>query len=247
MRWLMVVELPGGAVHVHAGGCRNVSANLAYADAAVSIVEVESRQDVAGTPQFMACAGRLPAVPGGEAAPPDDPRTLFALAAVRFDTPQDAAAYDAAGFHVDDAVAWANAGYPPGEAVAAAVKGYFPHTVPDGPVQALPELPLPPGAYGWIVDTDHLFDAADPDGFEDEAGTMGPRLIPFRYLHVLLTDPDAGRRFRIYDGDDELYYSGRYLGPDEELYGPLDDWAEANAGATTIEYYDPDTESWARP
>ena len=102
-----------------------------------------------------------------------------------------------------------------------------------------------PHQYGWIIDVDHLFTPPVDDPADDEAGTMGPRTIPDRYVDALRADTTAGRRFRMYDDDGELYYSGRYLGPDDnQMFGPLDDFGKPNAGAARIDYHDPDTGTW---
>jgi len=86
--------------------------------------------------------------------------------------------------------------------------------------------------YAWIIDTDHL---ASPE-FGDEAGITGPRSITEEQTAALAAG--EGARFKMYDDDGELYYSGRFLGDDEaeEAFGPLDDFGMPNAGATTIKY-----------
>jgi hypothetical protein len=103
------------------------------------------------------------------------------------------------------------------------------------------------GTYAWVIDTDHL------DGDESaDAGTSGPRDAP-SVLLARLANGD-GRRFRTYDDDGELYYSGRFLAADdpspvvpgkerpvndllgEDAFGPLDDFAMPNAGAVRIDY-----------
>lgn len=89
--------------------------------------------------------------------------------------------------------------------------------------------------YGWLITKDHLYDPS-LDCMTDEAGTMGPRNIDPEQKRSLLRG--RGRAFRIYDDDHELYYSGRYLGPDEYMFGPLEDFGTPNAGATEIAYWD---------
>jgi hypothetical protein len=86
------------------------------------------------------------------------------------------------------------------------------------------------GQYGWIITW------ANPEVFgEDnkEVGTVGPRNNPF---------PDEkmkaeGKEFQIFDDDGIHYYSGFYIGLDDEsLFGPLEDYGTPNAGATEIRY-----------
>jgi hypothetical protein len=92
--------------------------------------------------------------------------------------------------------------------------------------------------YGWIIDKDHLFDS-DPNywstiGNSDE-GTIGPSNISDEMMETLKTTKD-GTKFRLYDDDGELYYSGRYLG--ELDYGdPLTDFGGPNAGCSYMKEY----------
>jgi hypothetical protein len=106
------------------------------------------------------------------------------------------------------------------------------------------------GRYAWVIDTDHL--AVQWPDMTDDAGTTGPSDAPSALL-ARLADGD-GRRFRTYDDDGELYYSGRFLAADdpnpvvpgrerpvddalgEDAFGPLDDFAKPNAGAVRIDY-----------
>lgn len=94
--------------------------------------------------------------------------------------------------------------------------------------------------YAWIIDTDHLADpGAEPGIIATNAATVtGPGDAPDRLL-AALNDGD-GIQFKIYDDDDELYYTGRFVPADlsdgEEGFGPLDDFGMPNAGATTIRY-----------
>lgn len=92
--------------------------------------------------------------------------------------------------------------------------------------------------YGWIITRDHL---------ENESVTvMGPRNIPKEAVAMLKAG--KGRPFKLYDDDGELYYSGRYVGPDDEsLLGPLDDYGAPNAGCTVIKYRDPTSGKWEEP
>jgi hypothetical protein len=58
--------------------------------------------------------------------------------------------------------------------------------------------------------------------------------------HITLTGIKAicKFQFRLYDGDDNLYYEGYYNGlegSEEEAFEPLD-WASYNSGCTTLRY-----------
>lgn len=94
--------------------------------------------------------------------------------------------------------------------------------------------------YGWIIDTDHLY-WDDPSRGSNEAGTMGPRGISDD-IAAELRSPRNGRKFRMYDGDSELYYSGRIITRDEpgseDDFAPLDDFGKPNAGCVEIRYLD---------
>lgn len=73
--------------------------------------------------------------------------------------------------------------------------------------------------YRWVIDKDHL-DMGD-------AGTEGPSNA------ATTTENEA--RFRMYDDDETLYYTGRIWG-DYDGFEPLDDFGTANAGAVAIQY-----------
>lgn len=97
-------------------------------------------------------------------------------------------------------------------------------------------------SYGWVVDVDHL-DANELS----RVGVVGPRQIAPMYEAHLKTGafPLAIVRWRCKDDDDEVYYEGRYVGPgDERMFGPLDDFARPDAGASSIEYMNPETGQW---
>lgn len=91
--------------------------------------------------------------------------------------------------------------------------------------------------YGWIIDTDHIDNGTDN-------GVIGPRNIDPDAAVRLKKDPECGERFRMYDDDGELYYSGRILfdlfddtdGYEVE-FAPLDDFGMPNAGCTEIRYW----------
>ena len=103
-------------------------------------------------------------------------------------------------------------------------------------------------SYGWIIDKDHLAEPGDEPGTNCNAvGIVGPSAAPDR-LVAFLQDRDWDERdgvdvytFKMYDGDGELYYTGRMItdeGKTEEAYfGPLDDYGMPNAGCTSIRYY----------
>lgn len=83
--------------------------------------------------------------------------------------------------------------------------------------------------YAWLITYDHL--DAKP------AAIHGPRGAVYTPAQI----KNGGKAFRLYDDDGELYFSGVYLGPnDESMFGPLDDYGMPVAGATRIEYLDVD-------
>lgn len=99
--------------------------------------------------------------------------------------------------------------------------------------------------YGWIVDVDRL--AEEPVLFDSRVSTTGPRSIPagLKQHFQLGWFPLAVVHWRCLDADGLVYYEGRYIGPgDERMFGPLEDFATPNAGATSIEYLDQDTGRW---
>lgn len=116
------------------------------------------------------------------------------------------------------------------------------YTVNPHPLEAqLREADYEEGAYGWIITKDNLHEKwmkEDPElaGSSGE-GTIGPRYIKKEILAAL--KKGKGRLFKMYDDDNELYYTGRYIGPeplDEFAFGPLDDYGMPNAGCTRIDY-----------
>lgn len=83
--------------------------------------------------------------------------------------------------------------------------------------------------YGWIVTRDHLDDK--------DVEIIGPRQCSKAMIAQLRKG--KGQAFRMKDDDGILYYSGRYIGPDDEwMFSPLSDFGEPNAGAVIIEYRD---------
>ena len=86
--------------------------------------------------------------------------------------------------------------------------------------------------YHWTITQDHI---RDPEHDRDEAGTHGPHDTNLT-ADQIANDPKA-IEFRLYDDDGEHYYTGKYLGPDDEtLFAPLDDFGTPNAGCTSIHY-----------
>lgn len=114
--------------------------------------------------------------------------------------------------------------------------------------------------YGWIVDKDHLSapDGQYPDDTLDRKGVMGPRDIEPELQARL--EAGEGAKWRCYDDDGELYYSGRLVrtegedfdlvpceggrtpycvrcdGEEHEWFGPLWDFALPDAGAVIIRF-----------
>jgi hypothetical protein len=88
-------------------------------------------------------------------------------------------------------------------------------------------------SYAWRITRDHL---------ESETVSIhGPHNATDAQLAILahpIKNADQLTRFRIYDDDDELYFSGVFLGDSEseEAFGPLDDFGAPDSGATRIDY-----------
>ena len=86
--------------------------------------------------------------------------------------------------------------------------------------------------YGWIITRDLIN--------EEAVGTTGPRWISDEISARLMRG--EGISLRMYDDDGEHYYSGRYIGPDDDaMFGPLRDFGAPHAGATEIRYRTADT------
>lgn len=131
-------------------------------------------------------------------------------------------------------------------------------------------------SYGWIIDRDHLAEAErlNSGKHEDNAkGTVGPRDIP-DWMNLVLAPPPhttdntqqdkikalrehGGKtfRFKLYDDDNILYYSGRMITDEFECngwgqhpwdcnhqpteaacYSPLRDFGMGYAGCTSVRY-----------
>lgn len=91
--------------------------------------------------------------------------------------------------------------------------------------------------YAWIIDIDHNPDpTAKPGTNANAAGIYGPRRATDDLIEKLKAG--EGRKFRMFDDDDGLYYSGRLVGDwdSEDGLGPLDDFGLPNAGCTYIQY-----------
>lgn len=88
----------------------------------------------------------------------------------------------------------------------------------------------------------------DLDSFSEEMTPVMPGTLCFQ-VPATRTKPDGsvvirrfnkkGTAFRIYDADGNLYYRGRYHGDPAAsgAFAPLD-WAEGEAGATRIDYFE---------
>lgn len=110
-------------------------------------------------------------------------------------------------------------------------------------------------SYGWLITHDSIADTDEPAPSNQNAkGMTGPRDIGPDHLATLEAVAKAGfnryqgesvRKFQMRDDDGELYYTGLYIGPDDEnMFGPLDDFGMPNAGATEISYYNPETDKY---
>jgi hypothetical protein len=89
--------------------------------------------------------------------------------------------------------------------------------------------------YAWIIDTDLLAVPGDSN-----RNLTGPSRAPAQMLHQLETTTD-GDRFRMLDGDGEVYYLGRIIGggpdaDDDAAFGPLTDFGMPDSGCTDIQY-----------
>ncbi|MGH7239877.1 MAG: hypothetical protein ACREHG_07405 [Candidatus Saccharimonadales bacterium] len=87
--------------------------------------------------------------------------------------------------------------------------------------------------YAWRITRDHLAGA-----FADIYGPWNSTDEQIEVLRHPVKNADQLTRFRIYDDDDELYFSGYFFGDSEseDGFGPLDDYGLPDAGATRIDY-----------
>jgi len=90
-------------------------------------------------------------------------------------------------------------------------------------------------AFAWIIDRD-LIDGGRMKGacWQNSSDSALPA--------QLKSTPSVGKKFRLLDGDDIVYFEGRFLSGDagpggmgEEYFAPLD-WAEGSYGCTSIQY-----------
>jgi len=103
---------------------------------------------------------------------------------------------------------------------------------------------MAPSSYGWIID----HDVVSPKDEENEAGVMGPHNISDAMTAELKAG--EGKLWVIKDDDDIVYYIGRViLPPDDDEpwdetpeFGPLWDYGTPNAGATSIHYWNEETQ-----
>ena len=90
--------------------------------------------------------------------------------------------------------------------------------------------------YAWIIDVDHVE--------MNETPVMGPsNMSPEFTARLIALKKDEGQQFKMYDGDGELYYSGRIIG-EYDGFEPLDDYGTPNAGCTEIKLYNNKTREW---
>lgn len=105
-------------------------------------------------------------------------------------------------------------------------------------------------SHAWIIDRDHLHEEYG-DG-PNSVGVTGPRTAPDALTDALQRNdalpallPNGWAvdafTFKLYDDDDELYYTGRMVmtkGSDFEAacYSPLGDFGGPGAGCTSVRY-----------
>lgn len=102
--------------------------------------------------------------------------------------------------------------------------------------------------YGWIISHDSIAEPGEPAGtYQNAKGLTGPHNVSADRERLLRDAVKRGRKhalpddkwFQMFDDDGEKYYTGVYLGPDDEdMFGPIDDFGTPNAGCTEIRYYD---------
>ena len=80
----------------------------------------------------------------------------------------------------------------------------------------------------WIIDKDLLAEPGATPG--TNANAVGKSSHGYN-------GQELPHRFRLLDGDNEVYYEGR--SSDSSSFAPLDDFGEGNAGCTTIQYWEP--------
>jgi hypothetical protein len=98
----------------------------------------------------------------------------------------------------------------------------------------------------WTITKDHIADPYAPKGTNANAvGIVGPRNAKLTAEQIL--NHPKRQQFRMRDDDGELYYEGFMVVTPEDgneaEFRPLNDFGTPNAGATIIEYRQPDG-SW---
>lgn len=99
--------------------------------------------------------------------------------------------------------------------------------------------------YGWLITRDHIHE--EYGGTDSDVGRCGPSDLTDEMETRLRAG--EGLEWRAYDDDEILYYTGVMIVPDdateEEVVGPLYDYAKPGAGAIAMVYVDTDgTERW---
>lgn len=95
--------------------------------------------------------------------------------------------------------------------------------------------------YAWVITFDHLEQAADR--------TAGPRGSRCETVDELKAAYPVVRKFKMFDDDGELYYTG-FIGVSkadndgELLFAPLEDYGTPAAGCTRIDYKNLTTGAW---
>lgn len=120
------------------------------------------------------------------------------------------------------------------EAHAAAAKNGLPVVPLHGPM--FRDNPPP---YAWVITRDLWFEGGMRiPGLKSAVGVAGPRGARLEDVNRLSAGR-IGKPFRLLDDDREVYYEGRYAGPDDDtLLAPLDDFGMPGAGCTIIQYRD---------
>ena len=101
----------------------------------------------------------------------------------------------------------------------------------------------------WEITHAHEYCLVDVDGPQDRVVKLEEPIVKRVSKTFIKRDgstvirrfSEKGTAFRIYDDDGVLYYRGRYYRnpTTERAFAPLD-WAEGEAGATRIDYRQPD-------
>jgi hypothetical protein len=82
-------------------------------------------------------------------------------------------------------------------------------------------------AYQWCITEDVICGG-------DDVGVVGPYAATMT-ADEIRTHPER-KMFRMYDDDGEHCYSGFFVGAEEEMFGPLDDFGTPNVGGTELRY-----------